>query len=100
MDSATRFILPYHMSPIKQNYDAAPLFRAAKEKVGFTPKILVSDGLQSFKTACKRAYLTLKKTIIHIREIHLQNRVLQQQRAREVQQRAGRVSQGQGPKEG
>ena len=74
MDSATRFILSYHMSPIKQNYDAAPLFRAAKERVGFTPKILVSDGLQSFKTACKRAYLTLKKTIIHIREIHLQNR--------------------------
>ena len=74
MDSATRFILSYHMSPIKQNYDATSLLRAAKEKVGFTPKILVSDGLQSFKTACKRAYLTLKKTIIHIREIHLQNR--------------------------
>ena len=74
MDSAARFILSYHMSPIKQNYDAAPLFRAAKEKVGFAPKILISYGLQSFKTACKRAYLALKKTIIHIREIHLQNR--------------------------
>ena len=74
MDGAARLTLPYNMSPIKQNYDAAPLFRAARERVGFAPKILVSDGLQSFKTACKRAYLTLKKTIIHIREIHLQNR--------------------------
>ena len=63
-----------HMSPIKQNYDATSLFKAVKEKVGFAPKILVSDGLQSFKAACKRACLTPKKTIIHIREIHLQNR--------------------------
>ena len=46
MDNATRFILSYHMSPIKRNYDATSLFKAAKERAGFTPKILVSDGLQ------------------------------------------------------
>ena len=41
----TRFILAWDISDTKQNYDAAPLLRAAKARAGKIPRPYIADGL-------------------------------------------------------
>ena len=72
MDEATRFILSFGVSPVKQGYDATPLLETARKTAGFVPRMFVTDGLQSFATAFKKVFWTATKPPIHIREIHLE----------------------------
>ena len=73
MDSATRFILSHDVSPTKFSYNATPLLEAAKKRAGFAPRMFVTDGLQAFGVAFRRAFRTRANPPIHISEIHLQN---------------------------
>ena len=45
MDLTSRFILAWDISDTKQNYDAAPLLRAAKARAGKIPRPYIADGL-------------------------------------------------------
>ena len=74
MDGASRFILSYEISPLKQGFKPAGLFAAAASRTFRLPRILVSDGLQDFIGAAKKIfYRNWGPRFVHIREIHLQN---------------------------
>lgn len=74
MDEATRFILSYEISPLKQGFNATGLFEAAASRIFRLPRILVSDGLNDFIRPAKKVfYRNFGPRFVHIREIHLQN---------------------------
>lgn len=74
MDGASRFILAYEISSVKQGVKPAGLFAAAAARAVRLPRILVSDGLQEFcKAANKVFYRAAGPRFVHIREIHLHN---------------------------
>ena len=74
MDGASRFILSYEISPLKQGFKANGLFAAAALQAYRLPRILVSDGLSGFIGAAKKIfYQNSGPRFVHIREIHLQN---------------------------
>lgn len=74
MDGASRFILSYEVSPLKQGSDPSGLFARAAGRSLRPPRILVSDGLHEFRAAAKRVfYRTAGPRFVHIREIHIQN---------------------------
>ena len=75
MDGASRFILSHDVSETKLNYRPAPLFAAARNLAGTAPWVLVTDGLQAFCPAARRAFWRRNGfRLIHVREIHLKNR--------------------------
>lgn len=74
IDGATRFILSYEISPLKQGFKPAGLFAAAASRTLCLPRVLVSDGLSDFiKPAKKVFYRNWGPRFVHIREVHLQN---------------------------
>ena len=74
MDLTSRFILAWDISDTKQNYDAAPLLRAAKARAGKIPRLFITDGLDQYHIAFKKVFYTLKGLrSIHIRDIHIRN---------------------------
>ena len=74
IDGATRFILSYEISPLKQGFKRAGLFAAAASRTLRLPRVLVTDGLPDFiKPAKKIFYRNWGPRFVHIREIHLQN---------------------------
>ena len=84
MDSKTRLILSWSVSPHKLNYNACGLFKDARESAGRLPAILASDGMQVFKKAFKKIfkevfYRRKSPRPIHLGEPH-KGRVLRQQR--------------------
>ena len=74
MDGASRFILSYEVSPLKQGADPSGLFARAAERSLRLPRILVSDGLHEFRAAARKVfYRAAGPRFVHIREIHLRN---------------------------
>ena len=49
-------ILATHVSFARDIVNAKIVLRKAKERAGFSPEILVSDGLQAYKKACKKIF--------------------------------------------
>ncbi len=74
MDLATRFILAWDVSSTKEDYNAVPLLRRARDMAGRIPRLFITDGLGQYHIAFKRVFRTLKGPIsIHIRDIHIRN---------------------------
>ncbi|MEX0862690.1 DDE-type integrase/transposase/recombinase [Nitrosopumilus sp.] len=73
MDDETRFLIAKEISDRKEGHDASGLFRQAKEVTGKRPKVMITDGLQSYNEAYKKEFWTNdKKRTVHVRHIHLQ----------------------------
>ena len=72
IDDETRFLIAKEIADRKEGHDASGLFRQAKEKTGKRPKVMITDGLQSYSEAHKKEFWTNKNPrSIHIRHIHL-----------------------------
>ena len=75
LDSGTRFLLSWDVSPSKPNYDACKLFDAAVDRAGnVVPAILASDKLAVFSKAFKKIFYRRKSPQpIHFAESHIKN---------------------------
>ena len=74
MDSGTRFVMSWDVSPHKFGYDARRLFGDALDRAGHMPAILVSDGLQQFKKAFRKVfYKKSSPQPVHFAESHIRN---------------------------
>ena len=72
MDDETRFLIAKEMSDKKHGFDARNLFAKGREVTGKKPKVLVTDGLYSFKVAFRKEYYTMKAPrSVHVRNITL-----------------------------
>lgn len=72
IDDETRFLIAKEIADRKEGHDASGLFRQAKEKTGKRPKVMITDGLQSYNEAHKKEFWTQKNPrTVHIRHIHL-----------------------------
>jgi len=49
-------IISTHVSFSRNETNARIVLRRAKERAGFSPELLVSDGLQGYKKACKKTF--------------------------------------------
>ncbi|MGA2239020.1 MAG: DDE-type integrase/transposase/recombinase [Candidatus Bathyarchaeia archaeon] len=71
LDDETRFWIAQQITDNKGTSDVRPMFRAAKERAGKTPAILISDGAHNFHLAYNREYWThFKPRTEHIRDVH------------------------------
>ena len=57
MDSQTRFLLAERVTQTRMIGDARELFKDAKTKAGFKPEVLITDGLEQYKTAFAKEFL-------------------------------------------
>ena len=74
MDGASRFILSYKVSSLKQGSDPSGLFAHAACRSLRLPRMLISDGLHEFRAAANKVfYRAAGPRFVHIREIHIQN---------------------------
>ena len=74
MDGASRFILSYEVSSLKQGSDPSGLFARAACRSLRLPRMLISDGLHEFRAAANKVfYRAAGPRFVHIREIHIQN---------------------------
>ena len=74
MDLATRFILAWGVSSTKEDYNAVPLLRRARDMAGKIPRVFITDDLDQYHIAFKRMFRTLKGIrSVHIRDIHIRN---------------------------
>ena len=72
MDDDTRYWIAQEVADTKENHNAQFLFRQAKELMGKTPKVMITDGLYGYERAFMKEYWTQKKPkAIHIRHITL-----------------------------
>ncbi|MEM3170735.1 MAG: IS6 family transposase [Candidatus Nitrosotenuis sp.] len=73
MDDETRFWIAQEVADTKFKHDARNLLRMGKEIAGKTPKVFITDGLQSYNDAFKKEFWTLKKEgrPVHIKHIHI-----------------------------
>ncbi len=74
MDDETRFWIAKEVANSKEKHDASGLFRQAKEIAQMKPKVIITDGLPSYKDAYQKEFWTIKREdrTLHIRNIHLQ----------------------------
>jgi putative transposase len=74
MDDETRYWIAQEVADSKHNYDARRLFRKAKETIGYKPKILITDGLPSYREAYLKEFYTMSKATRteHIHSIRIQ----------------------------
>lgn len=74
MDDETRFWIAQEVADTKEKHDASTLFRKAKEVTQTKPKVLITDGLQSYKDAYQKEFWTINRQdrTLHIRHIRLQ----------------------------
>jgi putative transposase len=68
MDDETRFWIAQEVAETKMKHDARQLFIRARSLTGKKPKTLITDGLQTYSTACEQVF----KGTNHIRHIRLQ----------------------------
>ena len=71
MDDETRFWIAQEVGETKDNHDARVLFSKAKYLMGKQPQTLVTDGLQSYYTACSQVFSNTE----HVRKITLKGKV-------------------------
>ena len=69
MDDETRFWIAKEVSDKKEGHDAKGLFHEAKEVTKTIPKLMITDGLQSYKEAFNKEFFTQKG----IRSVHLRH---------------------------
>lgn len=75
MDSASRFVLFWDVSPRKLTYDAVSLFSRARDGAGRIPRIFKTDGLHPFRPAFTKVFWRSRGPgPIHFRESHIRNR--------------------------
>lgn len=75
MDSASRFVLSWDVSPRKLTYDAVSLFSRARDRAGCIPRIFKTDGLHAFRPAFTKVFWRSRgPRPIHFRESHIRNR--------------------------
>jgi putative transposase len=67
MDDETRFWIAQEMAETKMKHDARKLFIRARSLMDKKPKTLITDGLQTYSTACQQVFKGTK----HIRKITL-----------------------------
>ena len=74
MDDETRFWIAQEVANTKETHDASSLFRKGKEVTGTKPKVIITDGLQSYHDAYMKEFWTIKRNdrTLHIRNIRLQ----------------------------
>jgi len=72
-DDETRYWIAKEVSHRKEGHDATGLYREAKQVTKKIPKVMITDGLGSYNIAHKKEFRTNSKdTSVHIRHIHLQ----------------------------
>lgn len=71
MDDETRFWIAQEVADAKYSHDARNLFRKGKEITQTKPRVLITDGLQTYKEAYLKEFRTqeLEKRTTHIRHI-------------------------------
>lgn len=75
MDEFTRFHLASVISKERKIQNARNAFKVAKKRSHQDPpRIIVTDGLQSYKKAINKEFHTVKKETIHIRNIGIRGR--------------------------
>jgi len=74
MDDETRLLIAYEVADTKDRHDASGLFRKGKEVTQTKPKVLITDGLQSYHDAYQKEFWEIdrQKRTLHVRHIHLQ----------------------------
>ncbi len=74
MDDETRFWIAQDVAGSKETVDARNLFRKGQDAMGKKPKVLITDGLQAYKTASKSLWWThkLETRTRHVRHITMQ----------------------------
>lgn len=74
MDDETRFWIAQEVSNKKEGADASGLFRKGKEVTQTKPKVIITDGLGSYRDAYMKEFWTVKREhrTIHQSHIHLQ----------------------------
>lgn len=58
-------ILATHVSDARTAESAKIVLRKARERAGFTPKVIVTDGLQGYKSACRIFGRKVKHVVAH-----------------------------------
>jgi len=71
MDGDTRFLLANHVSQGRTTADARQAFQEAKATAKTTPRVMLTDGLESYKSAAQREF----PNAVHISGVGLQGRV-------------------------
>ena len=73
MDDETRFWIAQEVANTKEQHDAQGLFRKGKEVTQTKPKVLITDGLRSYKDAYQKEFWAQKREdrTIHIKHIRL-----------------------------
>lgn len=73
MDDETRYLIAQEVGDSKDRHDASSLFRKGKEVTGTKPKVIITDGLQSYHDAYQKEFWEIdrQKRTLHIRNIHL-----------------------------
>jgi len=74
MDDETRYLIAHEVADSKEKHDARGLFQKGKQVTGTKPKVLITDGLQSYKEAYQKEFweINRQKRTLHIRNIRLQ----------------------------
>lgn len=74
MDDETRFWIAQEVADRKEGHDASTLLQKSKRITGTKPKVFITDGLESYHTAYKKEFWTVKREnrTLHIKHIHLQ----------------------------
>ncbi|MGI0046349.1 MAG: IS6 family transposase [Nitrosotalea sp.] len=74
MDDETRYLIAHEVADKKEGHDASSLFKKGKEVAGTKPKVLITDGLQSYKEAYQKEFWEIDRTkrTLHVRHIRLQ----------------------------
>ena len=72
-DDETRYWIAKEVSNRKEGHDATGLYKEAKNVTKKIPKVMITDGLHSYSIAHKKEFRTNSKdTSVHIRHVHLQ----------------------------
>ncbi|MGI0093305.1 MAG: IS6 family transposase, partial [Nitrosotalea sp.] len=73
MDDETRFWIAQEVADRKEGHDASTLFKKGKEVTQTKPKVLITDGLESYHTAYKKEFWEIDRTkrTLHVRHIHM-----------------------------
>jgi len=74
MDDETRFLIAQEVADTKEKHDASNLFAKGKEITQTKPKVIITDGLQSYHDAYQKEFweINRQKRTLHIRHIRLQ----------------------------
>ena len=74
MDYSTRFVLSYMVSPVKMGAEPLEMFREAARRAGTAPWVFVTDGLDVFPEAARKAFWRRAgRRLVHAVGVHMRN---------------------------